>query len=404
MPFDNEDDLDILASDGNDEVTETDDDLSILDDDSEGVSETESEEVEADSIDDGSSDLGEDDGEGKDKEPEPKAEIKEQLTDDDLAGPPNFKRPTIGEIKKNFPDFFKKHPEMTECILRERHFTEVYPTIKMAQQAAVDQERFHNVAAKLEQGDVATLIDALGDNSEPLINNFLPTLYEKNPNKFRAITAPIFQTALRAASKSEDENVRHAADYIAHFMFGKTVKDLPETNRRVDPEVEAEREKLRKEREQTSRQMLHTAVQTVSGSVERTINVLNEKALESAKLPEARFKKVNNDIIDKVQELVSADKAHSKWMRELWASAQNANYDPVSIGKIKNAMLGRVKQLLPKARAEVIKEYGISLRPSSNPTRKVATPIAGSRPAAKTSTLPKEKTRNLSDRELLDLD
>lgn len=396
-------DLEILEDDS--QVTEDEDDLSILDDGDESTEES-SEETEE------STEEVSDEPEEKEEEPkkEAKPEVKEELSDEDLAGPPTFNRPTIGEIKKYDPNFFKKFPSMAEAILRERHYTETFPTVKMAKDAAIKAEQLDNIAAKLNEGDAEVLFDALGDNSAKLTENFLPTLYQKNPQKFREITAPIFQTALKAAANAtkEDgtawEDMRHAADYIAHFMFGKTVKNLPE--KQVDPEVE----KIRKEREDeirtNSQRQLTSTIQTVASTVENVIESLNNKALEIAKLPEPRLKKINNEVIDKVQELVSSDVAHSKYMRQLWEGAKRENYSNVSVGKIKNAMLSRVKQLLPKARAEVLKDYGIVLKAGQKATPVTRPTIAGNRPASKTSgpNLTKETIRGKSDRELLDLD
>lgn len=400
-----ENDLDFLNSESED----TPDDLQILDDTAEDSAEVESEETEADSSDDGSADLGENDGEGEEvveeKVEEKKPEVKEALSDDDLAGPPNFKRPTIGEIKKNFPDFFKKHPEMSECILRERHFTELFPTLNMAKQAAADSERFQNVSAQLVEGNVESLFDALGESSSRLVENFLPTLYRKDAAKFRQITAPIMQTALRSMANHENENYRHAADYVSHFLFGSVVKELPNAPQE-DPEVRRIKEEREREKAEFSQRALRTAIEQVGSSVERTIANLNEAALKPAKLPEKRFEKINNEILDKVQELVNGDIAHSKWMRQLWEGAKRDGYSTVSIGKIKNAMLSRTKQLLPKARAEVLKDYGISLRSSGNQNQTpVVKAIPGNRPASKTSSsIGKESLRSKSDREILDMD
>lgn len=402
-------DLEFLESDESGEVDsiEEEQDLADLDDgddEDQGDAEGSDDSSDEDELSDKADKEEDEDGKGKEK-----SEVKEELTDDDLAGPPSFKRPTIGAIKKNFPEFFKKHPEMAECILRERHFTEIHPTIEMAKQAAINSERYENISAKLVNGEAEALLDALGDNSEPLVANFLPSLYKKNPAKFREITAPIFQTALRnaAEAKKDDgtpwEDMQNAADYIAHFMFGKTVKNLPTVQ--VNPEVAKIQNERAQEKQQQAEQVFKSAISSVAGSVEGVIESLNKKALEPAKLADNRFKKVNNEVLDKVQELVSGDIAHSKYMAQLWASAKRDNYSNLSVGKIKNAMLSRVKQLLPKARAEVLKDYGISLKPVANRSNAPVRVIPGSRPAPKASkTIDRDTMRGKSDRELLDMD
>lgn len=270
----------------------------------------------------------------------------------------------IKRIQKDYPDLFKRYPDLKHVLFRDKELQNIFPTVEDAKTAMNDAEFLAEIDRSLEGGNPKGLLAALGKNPE-LINGFaekiIPALKELDSNLYLKAIAPEFQGQLRrafiAGSKSKDANLEKAARILHNFFFESY--DIPASvERKEDPELARRKAEL----DNRERQMFEDRKQEFDGELNKKTNKELERIAAIGLDPENKMtvgmkKAAINQIIDELGDLLERDPAHNSSLRGLYKRAEKSNFSRIHITQILNAYLGRAQNRIGSVRAKVRAEF-----------------------------------------------
>ena len=273
-----------------------------------------------------------------------------------------FDRPTITEIKAEFPELFKKFPALKDSYFRELEFSKLFPTIEDAKEAFEDNEAFSTLSESALSGDPVPLLDSIEKTDtkafELFANSFLPALYKKNQDLYVQTVNPIFQNLVRSLFADRDENTRNAGLVLADFLFGANGESIAKGQTSVvkSTELSAEQKKLKEQRDN----QLTTGFRASAGKVQENVT----KSLEALALKNVNFdpnkvfspflrKQGAQEVIKRVMKQLESDKGHMTVMAARWKRARANGYTSDDESKIISTYLARAKSLIPDACSKV---------------------------------------------------
>jgi hypothetical protein len=372
-------DLDIsLTEDSDNSGDDADDDR--VDDDSDEEESDSSDEEEEDSEEESSEEDNESEDsdskekkKGKSKDSDEEDEEEEDEDEDKDKKNKNagrqHSRPSFRDIKTAFPEFFKKFPDLRDAFFRERKYTEIFPTVDDAREAASIAASFGEISNSLIKGDPSVLLSNLAEaNTEAfreVAKNLLPTIHSLDRETFFEITTPLFerfvQSMDREGARTGDVNLRKAALIVGKFMTGE-LKIPNSSSSRENPErikFEEDKNRFFQQRHQQQLEDLHT---TTRAEVEELI----AESLEDIDgLTKWERRKLSEDILKKVDKSLAQDERHQALIRSMLKRWVNSNYSLAQKKQLTSAYLTRAKQLIEPTRDRILKDA------KKKPVRKV---------------------------------
>lgn len=352
-------DLELLSSVGNDAVdNDLDNDLDT------DVEEIDGEPESVDTLLNENED-DEEDVEDPDKEEEPEEEEK---TPDSLHS-----RPTVTDIKKKFPDFFKKFPELKHVLFREAEYSSVFPTVDSAKESAINNDNFTALRQDVFHGDGSSFVEAL-KNEKGLENfsvNFLDNLASADKEIHWKAISPVLQQAVRAAfltgRKTGNANLENSSKWLADYLFGNGGAGQidPEINDILSGRKSVVAEKAKKATELTSAEKeLNTFKLERIGEFSSSINqdvegkLISQVTADLSKyaLSTIERKTLTKEIIDKVATEIAKDGPHMKMIDNMWKQAGKNGFKTSDKSSIITASLARAKSLIPSIRRTAVAE------------------------------------------------
>ena len=292
-------------------------------------------------------------------EEEPEVEVEDKKIEEVKDDKFNLSRPTVTDINKAFPDFFKKFPDIKNMMFREKEFTMLFPTVEIAKDAAEAAEALSDFRGDLFEGTGEKFTKALDEAGEldKFSTNFLTNLQKSNKDAYWNAVTPTLQNMVRAVwregVKRNDDNLKLSAENVSIYLFdtaevaqGKKsaiVEKQPE-----DPKIKAERADMQREKFNTFR-----------------IDVLQECNKGAAsQLDLDKFKQLTpkmktilaREIITEVDNTIAKDEAHMKFVNSLWKRTQQSGYTNEIKSRIISAYLERAKSLVPSIRRRLLTE------------------------------------------------
>lgn len=266
-------------------------------------------------------------------------------------------------IKADFPEFFKKHPEVRAIIGEHQQFASVFASPDEAAEAQKSVEIFNEFKQSVLSGDPSVLVKDLAINEpealEKFSENFLPVLRDANPRAFVKATLPVLKNVLReisnTAKASKDEQTFYAVGYVNKALFGSPT--IPEDSR-PDPLIEKQRkafEDEKKQHETSKQENFKTATLTKAANL---IDSIVSKGLDPEKALNDRVKAaITADTLKLVKDTVANDKPFIAKMNQLWKNARATGFTDDAKDKIIFAYLARVKPIIPGIREKVRRDY-----------------------------------------------
>ena len=316
------------------------------------------------------------------------------------------------DILTAFPDLFKKFPDLERAFYREQKFTEIFPTLKDAQEASDRVKNFVTFETELLAGNPASLLAEVKSTDENafigLAEQFLPSLSKIDQNVYHSILGNIFKSAvvsmMQEAQASQSQKLFETAQTLNQYLFGTTKIDGPQTLQKEQKSPESD--KLQEERKAFIQEKFNSAHADVT---ERATNLLKstvEKYIDPKDVLSAYSKsKAIEDVINQVDAELAEDTRFRSAFDKLWESAFEHNFNDFARKKLKDAWLGRAKQALPgiirKVRSEAMKD--VRRKESDEPKTKQ---LSVSKPStsSKQTTNPKELPRNMRTLDFLNSD
>lgn len=345
----------------------------------------------------------EDDEEDEDKDKESEEEDEEELS-----------RVSYNDIKKEFPDFFKKFPDLKHAFFREQEYTAVFPTVEEARKAAEDQAALQEITESVLEGDVPKFLGELRredpESLERFVNNFLPAVQSASGELYYNIVAPRVQASLRDVfahgMQSKDENIANAAKVVHKILFGGDYSDIERdlrlgspgrTNWNTNGTSELDQDKQR-----FYGQKYNSLYSDVTSTCYTKLDEAISKGLSDLDKSNKGLKRVlMSDIKAKVLSEMDKDTAHLNRMNQLWKRESRTGYSGTLKGSFETTFMAKAKTLIPKIRAEARKEVlgkSDGARDKKDPTR--LTGGKDSKSSGKGMTLERARAEKLTTRQV----
>jgi hypothetical protein len=300
--------------------------------------------------------------EGTDDEEEEEGDDKEGKEGDDKV----FEgRPRLSDLKKAFPEIYKKFPELRDVIAREYKFSQQFGTIEEAEEASAKAKNFDFLESGLLDGDPGEVYKQLAENSpdslKKLADTVLPRLLEQSQDLYMRATVPVIEqflwTLKEQGRSAKDPNLFNSAMHAAKWFFGKP--EIPDPTRRVNSnEPHPAEKKLADQQKAWSQTRFKEASGEVSGAIDVEMNLEIAKGLS---LPQGTTQKQKDAFMsalkDEVDATLGKDEAFKRQMKALWKKAGDADYPRDQRSQIKSAFLARAKALVPGIRTRLREEW-----------------------------------------------
>lgn len=277
---------------------------------------------------------------------------------DDEDKPFPYERPSIQEIKKEFPDFFKKFPIFRDVVFREIEFTKRFATVEDAEEAVQDNIAYHGLRDGVLAGKAEDLVEAIytsdKDAAERFSLSFLPALQKKDPNLYASTITPLFENTVRQMGRSKDENERNAAIVLAAWLWNEDVaRDVVEGKKTFSKSLEEspESKKIKEERAAHETERFNQFQDGVLGEIRTERAKLVLRGLDpDDSMTTSQKEMLVERIINLADKALTSDKSHLSVMDSRWLRAKKDGFNSESKAKIVAAYLARAKQVIPSIR------------------------------------------------------
>lgn len=266
------------------------------------------------------------------------------------------------EILAKYPEVFKDFPYLEKAYYREQQFTEVFPTVQDAKDAAESTKILTNFEADIRQGNTEKLFSGLKEANpkgfNKLVDNYMSTLLKIDKDAYTHVIGNNLKNTVRgmisSARSENNEALEIAANLLYKWAFNTSKweeptklsndKDDVEDNKRN--EIQTERQKFIAEKFESANTEL---TDRLNNSLKSTIDAyIDPKESMSAYVK----KHATNECLDTLNDLISKDTRFSALIDKLWDKAIESNFSRDSLDTITKAFKSKAKTLLP----EVIKQ------------------------------------------------
>jgi hypothetical protein len=291
------------------------------------------------------------------------------------------------QFLKDFPDAFKKYPQLEKAYYGNQKYREIFPTLDDAREASENLERFSAIEADLAKGSSEGLLSALKETDErsfqQVVDNYLPNLQKIDSEAYYHVIGNTIKHTIismaNAAQEAKDDDLLTAAKILNKFTFGVDKFDPPA---KFTKEVEDDKTKeVNAEREQFNKERLETHQADLTGRVENTIVKTIEKYIDPrSSMTNYVRRNAIREANEMVANLISKDREFTRIKDKLWEKAAEAKFSQDSLSNIRRAYIGRAQQYLPqvikKIRSEALR--GVGGTPREEKDRKGNLPIGSS--------------------------
>jgi hypothetical protein len=288
-----------------------------------------------------------------DDEPEVESEPADKIKKEYLP----HERPPISAVKKEFPELFKRFPQLEHMYFREKEYTEVFPTVADAKEAAEASEALTSFRDDLFTGDGAKFTSALKEAGEldKFSRNFLTNLQKTDKDAYWNTITPTLQNLVtgffREGQRRNDANLIASAENLSIYLFDTA--EVAQGKRSVITETPKEDKRVTDRLADIERNQYNTfrigALEGIATGVSSIID-LSKSGLST------KMQTILSDQISKeVDALISKDAAHMKYVNGLWNKAKGSYTNDIK-SKIISAYLERAKSLVPSIRRRLLSE------------------------------------------------
>lgn len=280
------------------------------------------------------------------------------------------------DILKEFPDLFKKFPELERSYFRERKYTELLPTIEDAREAVEAKQTLDNFEAALAKGEIKDILKSVKDTDvnsfHSLVDNLMDHLREVDKDAHLHVIGNIFKQGLTNAfaegKTSGNETLKAAAHVMYQFLFGTSDYEPPQKLARV-PERNEEAERIAQERENLQRERFEGVRDNLATRLDNTLKATIDANIDPrGSMSEYVKRNAVREAGEKVRELIKNDTRFRQILNQYWVRAAKSNYSKESVEAIRAAYLSRAKTLLPTVLKTVRNEAlkGVSRKAKDN--------------------------------------
>lgn len=259
------------------------------------------------------------------------------------------------EILKKYPNLFKDFPSIERAYFREQKFTEIFPTVKDAQEAATKVANYDRLSFDLLNGNALEVLQQVKEASplgfNKIVNNYLATLGQVDKQAFFYVMAAaverIVESMIKEADRKKNEDLKTAALILFEHIHGTS--ELKSVGA-YGPEPQGnENSPVARERQQFNQERLETAFTDLSVKIRNTIKGTIHENIDPSKLMTDYIKENAVDkCFEQMEKVLVADTRFQVVMDNLWKKAAENRFSQESLNKIRGAYLSKAKSVLPK--------------------------------------------------------
>lgn len=370
----------------------------------EGEDEPEGEDLLAKDKDDKKDDKKKDDKkkdnkEEKEEEDEPELELEEideEPEIDELQSVEEFSRKSF---LKEFPDAFKKFPQLEVAFYREKKYAEMFPTIDDAKEALEKVTNYDKFEGSLLSGDLDTVLGSVKTSDEKafnkMVDNYLPMLQKVDQGAYYHVINNVIKNTIVAMIREGDnlknDDLKAAGVILNQFITGKSDFEAPKP---FGPHKTKEPDEAATEQTQYLTERLESSIEELTSRTQNTIKSTISKHIDPKGVMTDYVKRTAiKDAMEEVDALIAKDTRFTAIKDKLWQTAIKNKFAKPALNDIQKAYLNKAKTLLPsiiqKNRNEALKGLGKRVNEErEEPTRKG--PISVGRSAGANNSSKKE--------------
>lgn len=348
------DDLDILEEGNKDEDKDT------KDEDKDEDKEDDDEKVDEDEDEDEDKEESEDEDEDKPKDEDDKDDEEDE---DDTE---ENRITHVSDLKKAYPDIFKKFPDVKAALYRDQAYSEFFANPKEAEAASIDSSALRNIEHDLlENGDPTKLLGEIKKGNQESFNKValavLPYLQSADKELYLKVASVPIKQLLRAMIRKFPDaksNEHKSAHYVHRFFF-----DDIDIDGKADGEVDSKEDKPKAQKEYEERlEKLNTRdMNNFVSAVDTSYIAKMTKEFRSGidndeRLSEWAKTKLIEDGLINIRKQLDADPRWQRTMKSLIAQAKTSEYSNDFKSRIVSTALARAKSLIPTVRAKLLAE------------------------------------------------
>ena len=345
--------------------------------------------------------------EGDDREGDTEQKDKKQSEDEDT-----LIRVSYSDVKKEFPEFFKRFPQLKTAFFREQEFTKRFANLEDADEAIEAIESFRAVEDTVKAGNAAEFLDQVATISDRAVdrfaNNFLPALFEKNQKAYFRVTAPLIRNVLaevlEAGQENSNTNLQNAAMVVHQAIFRDDKYGKVPMGQRLaqpDPELTQERNEFYTGKHN---ELMFGVTKDIRSQLESEI----AKSIDPTKSMRPGIKKlIMEKIVAEVDKEVSSDANHMNRIMSLWRRERQSKYSGRYKGSIVTAYLSRARTSIPsirkRVRSEIMSSQVDEDRSRSEKVNRNTNVPSGSasRGTSRTISVTDARSKKLSDKDII---
>jgi len=345
--------------------------------------------------------------EGDDREGDSKEEKRAEGADEDT-----LIRVSYSDVKKEFPEFFKRFPQLKTAFFREQEFTKRFANLEDADEAIEAIESFRAVEDTVKAGNAAEFLDQVATISDRAVdrfaNNFLPALFEKNQKAYFRVTAPLIRNVLaevlEAGQENSNTNLQNAAMVVHQAIFrDDKYGKVPMGQRLAQPDPE-----LTQERNEFYTGKHNELMVGVTKDIRSQLESEIAKSIDPTKSMRPGIKKlIMEKIVAEVDKEVSSDANHMNRIMSLWRRERQSKYSGRYKGSIVTAYLSRARTSIPsirkRVRSEIMSSQVDEDRSRSEKVNRNTNVPSGSasRGTSRTISVTDARSKKLSDKDII---
>lgn len=283
-------------------------------------------------------------------------EPEEELGTDEKKDFP-YERPTVKQIEKEFPEFFKKFPSMKDVYFREKEFTSLFPTVELAKDAQEAATALNDFRSDLFTGNGELFTSALKEAGEldKFSRNFLSNLQKSDKDSYWTAITPTLENLVRGfyrdGVKRGDKNVQLSAENLSIYLFDTAeVAEGKKTFIKEEPKPDS---KLEREKQDFAREKFKDFnINVQEGCFTGIKDIIALDKIEN--LSATAQKLLLKEIIAEVDNQITKDTSHMTFVNSLWQKTKNSGYTSDLKSRIISAYLERAKSLVPSIRRRLL--------------------------------------------------
>jgi len=365
--------------------------------------------------------IGDEEGTDDEDESEEEDELKE--IEEELEGPKEEDLELTTPVRRKeilakYPKLFKDFPYLEKAYYREQQFTEVFPTIPDAQNAAEKARIMDHVEREIMSGDISSVLQAARSEDQEafykVVDNYLPTLRRVDSQAYFHVLGNVIKDTIITMVKEgrnlgeQGQPLQAAANILNQFVFGSQNFTPPQQLSRNNPQVDQQQQQFYEQQ----RQQVYTKFEDTRETLQtKADNVLKSTIAQNidpnGSMSEYVRGKATSDAHEILEDLISKDTRFRGLLDRLWEKSFKQGFDKESTERIKAAYLSKAKTLLPtvikKARNTALKGHArssdsLDLTPKKSPIARTGTSTPPSSGKIKTA---KDIPRGMTTAEFL---